>query len=148
MITPKYLQNFSRLLDSNKEGDYKQYFSLKLVISFSLYINSLWRRSWNLLRYRKHIPHLIKLANFLRANDSEFVHLTSQSSVALSETSSLMGEKEAILIEIQRRKTLNPSPNQFTNPPPPPPLHKIQRETTMNTAFFSQPRNVPSQPQP
>ena len=30
-----------------------------------------------------------------------------------------MGEKEAILIEIQRRKTLNPSPNQFTYPPPP-----------------------------
>lgn len=62
---------------------------------------------------RLDIPHLIKLANFLRASDSEFVHLTLQSSVALSETSSLMGEKEAILIEIQRRKTLNPSPNSI-----------------------------------
>ena len=40
--------------------------------------------SWNLLRYSEHIPHLLKLAIFLYANNSEFVHLTLRSSEPLS----------------------------------------------------------------
>ena len=57
----------------------------QLVSSMTLTISLRWgKMSWNLLRYSEHIPHLLKLAIFLYANNSEFVHLTLRSSEPLS----------------------------------------------------------------